>query len=215
MDFLARVRTGGRALGPVRAAFGALAAVGLGLAVAGELHLTAALNARGVDLPDHALALLAGPIAVAFLALALRPASRRALAAAGLALAFFYGGAAVLVLPALDARNSVAPFVRAARAVLVDGARGGMVDWRAQYSFHAGPLDEAQRGNRAELAALAARLAGDAPYFVIASERDAERLLRPVEGEPPVVALRGTVGSEAMLVLANRAALQAGPAGAP
>jgi hypothetical protein len=90
-----------------------------------------------------------------------------------------------------------------------------MVDWRAQYSFHAGPLDEAPRGHRAELAALAARLAGDAPYFVIASERDAERLLRPVEGEPPVVALRGTVGSEAMLVLANRAALQAGPADEP
>ncbi len=215
IDFLTRARAGGRALGPVRAAFGVLAGLGLGLAVAAELHLTAELPARGVDLPDHALALLGGLIGLASLALALRPASRRTLAAAGLAWAVFYGGVAVVVLPALDARNSVAPFVRAAHAVLVDGARGGMVDWRAQYSFHAGPLDEAQRGSRAELAALAAQLAGDAPYFVIASEEDAERLLRQVAGEAPMVALRGTVGSEAMLVLANRAALHAGPTDEP
>jgi hypothetical protein len=117
-------------------------------------------------------------------------------------------------MPVLDVRNSVAPFVQAARAVLVDGARGGMVDWRAQYSFHAGPLDEALPGDEAELAALAEKLEGGAPYFVIVSEKRAPVLLRHVQGEPPLEALRGRIGNDTMVVLANRAALGPG-AGAP
>jgi 4-amino-4-deoxy-L-arabinose transferase-like glycosyltransferase len=209
-DLLMRIRAGGRALRPVRAAFGALAALGFGLGVAAELRLPAALAARGIDLPRHAAALALGLVGLAALAVAIRPASRRALVAVGLAFALLYGLAVRVAMPALDVRNSVAPFVQAARAALIDGARGGMVEWRAQYSFYAGPLDEALPGNEAELAALAGRLGGDAPYFVIVSEKRAPGLLRRVTGKPPIEAVRGRIGNDTMLVLANRAAL--GPA---
>jgi hypothetical protein len=212
IDLLARIRAGGRALRPVRATFGGLAALGLGLAAAAELRLPDLLAARGIDLPLHAAALVLGLVGLAALTVALRPGSRRALAALGLAFAVLYGFAVRVAMPVLDVRNSVAPFVRAAHAVLVDGARGGMVEWRAQYSFYAGPLDEALPGNDAELAALAERLEGDAPYFVIVGEKRAPGLLRRVTGEPPVEALRGKIGDDTMLVLANRAALGPGAA---
>ncbi len=213
LDLCDRIRTGGRALRPVRAAFGLLAALGLGLAVAAELRGPALLAARGVALPAVVPALALGLVGLAALAAALRPASRRALAALGLAFAVFYGMAIRVALPVLDVRNSVAPFARAARAALVDGARGGMVEWRAQYSFYAGPLDEAVPGNDEEVAALAARLDGDAPYFVIVSERRAPLLLRQIRGAPPTEAVRARIGSDEMLVLANRAAL--GPGAEP
>jgi len=214
IDLLERIRAGGRAAWPVRATFGVLAALGLGLGVAAELRLPSALAARGIDLPPHLPALLLGLVGTAALAVAVRPGSRRALAATGLAFALLYGLAVRVAMPVLDVRNSVAPFVQAARAVLVDGARGGMVDWRAQYSFHAGPLDEALPGDEAELAALAEKLEGGAPYFVIVSEKRAPVLLRHVQGEPPLEALRGRIGNDTMVVLANRAALGPG-AGAP
>ena len=209
-DLLERIRAGGRALWPVRATFGLLAALGLGLGVAAEFRLSAALATRGIDLPHHAAALALGLLGFAALAVAVRPASHRALTALGLGFAVVYGAAVRVAMPVLDVRNSVAPFARAARAVLVDGARGGMVDWRAQYSFYAGPLDEAVPGNEEELAALARRLEGDAPYFVIVSAKRAPVLLRHVKGEPPIEALRGKIGNDTMLVLANPAALGLG-----
>jgi hypothetical protein len=47
---------------------------------------------------------------------------------------------------------------------------------------------------------------------VIVGEKRAPGLLRRVTGEPPVEALRGKIGDETMLVLANRAALGPGAA---
>jgi hypothetical protein len=166
--------------------------------------------ARGIALPPLAAALALGLVGLAALVAALLPGSLRAVAALGLAFAVLYGTAIRVAMPALDVRNSVAPFARAARAVLVDGARGGMIEWRAQYSFHMGPLDAAVPGNADEVLALAARLDAADPYFVVVSERRAPLLLRQVRGEPPVEALRATIGPDPMLVLANRAALGLG-----
>ncbi len=209
-DLLERVRSGGRALRPLRAAFGLLAALALGLAVAAEVRGPALFAAHGIAFPPLAAALALGLVGLAALVAALRPGSLRAVAALGLAFAVLYGTAIRVAMPVLDVRNSVAPFARAARAVLVDGARGVMIEWRAQYSFHMGPLDAAVPGNADEVLALAARLDAADPYFVVVSERRAPLLLRQVRGEPPVEALRATIGPDPMLVLANRAALGLG-----
>ncbi len=205
-----------RALRGPRLAAGATALL-LAL-VAGGLLVAApgALARRGIEvdvrLPAVLLVLAAGCLLVA--ALARRPG--RWLAAALAAGFLFWGVSFRVVFPALDQRNSAGRFVAAVRERLLPGTPGGMVDFRAQFGFHAGRLLEAEPGRDADLDRLAARLAGDAPFWVIVRERHLSRLLERIPADRrPVEVLRRPVGNSVFVALANRAALRGahGPGG--
>lgn len=155
--------------------------------------------------------LVAGLLAagLAHALLALRPRKRGALLAAFAGWCLIHGLIFLVVNPAFDPIKSARPLIAAIRERTVPCAQGGMVDFRAQFGFYAGPMAQAQPGNDEEMDAIARRLAGEEPFWVLVRRHHVELLLsRIAKREQPVLLLEKRSGSNEMVVLANRSALR-------
>ncbi|MBP7148481.1 MAG: hypothetical protein KBD01_13135 [Acidobacteria bacterium] len=211
LELDARLRGGGRSLRAVRGAAAALALLAAGFAVLSMTAVAAWFAKQGLNLDPRLLAgaLLASAVLFGIAAAAAKPARWLAAGAAGWAAAYLAG--LLTVVPALDPRNSAGAFVAEARAHLAAGAPAGMVDFRAQFGFHAGRMQTADPSDEQSLARLARRLEGAEPFWVIVRERHLAELRRHLSGPtPPVVVLRRTAGDNVYVALANAAALAPG-----
>jgi 4-amino-4-deoxy-L-arabinose transferase-like glycosyltransferase len=188
-------------------------ALALGVSVAIPVFLTDEIAERGLDVSlwplIGALALIAPVSAL----VAWRPAALRSWAAAGLAWALLWGVAYGIVFPAADPLKSAAGVAADVRAGTVAEARGAIVDFRARFGFHLGPLEAVETGDREGLRRLAAALESDRPFWVIVRAEHMDGLTRWLSEDAGVVTIdRERVGDKDYRVLANRAALAPGAA---
>ncbi len=188
-----------------------LAAFGLtlisALAVVASLRVLPALAAKeGVTFDPTWLALAFSAVSLTTLALVIAPRAGRYVKYVGLAWLGLYAAIFVTIYPAVDQQRSTKEFIANAQRFLVPGAPGGMVDFRAQFGFYAGTLDEADPGDGPSMARLAQRLSGQAPFWVIVQDDQKQGLVRRLTTAACTV-WRQRLGVTDYTVLANHTAV--------
>jgi len=193
----------------LRIAAGGLAALFLlagGWAVSALPHL-AAKESVALPVAPIAVGLLIAGMTHAFLAI--RPRKKGALLAAFAGWCLIHGLIFTVINPAFDPIKSARPLIAAIREETVPCAQGGMVDFRAQFGFYAGLMAQAQPGSEEEMDALARRLAGEEPFWVILRRHHVALLTSRIEKRAqPVLLMEKRSGSNELVVLANRSALR-------
>lgn len=207
LDLAWRVARGRAALLWPRFA-GLLLALASGFAAFWTLRWLPPLAAvRGVTVETTLVALAFSAVAAVALLVLLAPHSGRYIKYLGVAWLTLYVAIFRTLYPAIDEQRSARRFVANFRPLLIDGAPGGMIDFRAQFGFYLGPLLEAGPNESAALEILAQRLAAPAPFFVLTQDNEKQELLKRL-AVPPCAVYRQRVGDSDYVVLANRAALK-------
>ncbi len=208
IDLTDRLQRGGRALIPLRVAGGLLGAAFLAAAFWAPTGLDQVQRRQGIDLPSTPILAVVAGLALAHLALAIRPGRQTLVGAFGGWL-LFYAMVFTVIHPAFDPRKSARPLIAAIDQRTVEGASGGMVDFRAQFAFYGGRLLTAQPRDAQAMERIARRLESDEPFWVIVRRPQAEMLLSRIapDRRPTLIVEKG-VGDKDLVVYANQAALR-------
>lgn len=207
LDLAGRLSAGPAGRRPLRVEGAVLAALGGAGALAAFLVLPGRLAREQIALDPLWLALGFAFLGIGGILLAVLRSLPRGLALAGLTWAVFYAIGFLAVLPAVDPRKSAEGFIEQIEERVVPGCAGGMVDFRAQFGFHAGRLDAPPLTDEG-LEHLARRLAGSEPFFLIVRESQAGSIRKRLPaGAAPREILRQPLGNNIYLVWANPAAL--------
>lgn len=196
-----------------RIAAGVLAVIGLAAVPALLVVAPDKLAARGVDAPVVPAAVAMAVIGLGALTASLLPrAWPRVLLGPALGFALLYLGVVTLVNPVVDRSRSARIFVEEVRARAVPEATPGMVDFRSQFGLYAGRMIAAATTDDAALREIAARLAGEAPFWVV-MKAELRRLVDEhlPEGFEPLVLHERNVGDDHYIVLASPSTPRSAP----
>lgn len=205
LDLAWRVRRRGAALTWPRFAALCLMLISTAGVLASLRYLPGLALKRGVTFDPTWLALAFSAVALTSLALLVAPRAGRYVKYVGLSWLGLYAAIFLTIYPAVDQQRSTKNFIANVQRAVVPGSPGGMVDFRAQFGFYAGKLDEADPGDAQGMNRLANRLSGEAPFWVIVQDDQKSRLLRRLTQSPCAV-WRQRLGESDYVVLANRAA---------
>lgn len=208
LDLGSRIEEGPRATRPVRVAGLVLGGLGFTAAALSWVILPSRLAHENITLNPSWLGVAFTLIGLSGFLLAWLPSLPKGLVLVGLAWAVFYGIGFRVVLPAVDPRKSAEGFIGQIEERVQPGTPGGMVDFRAQFGFHAGKLDAPPMTGEG-LQHLADRLAGPDPFYLIVRENQLESIRKrlPPEWRPREI-FRQPLGNNIYVVWANAAALE-------